>query len=663
MLTDSQIAVIVSAEEKQAIGYLGEGSQIQKNRATLLDYYNQKPFGDEIEGQSEVVTSDVADVVEGMLPQLLRLFTQGKYIGRFRSSDIGSDEEAELKTEYSNWVLMEQHDPVLILHHMFKDALLQYVGVTKVFWDDSEEALEENYQGLSPEELLLLKADSNYSVKEIEEGEQGYNVSGDRINSTGRPCIENIPPDELLIARRARNFETPPFIGQRTPKTRSELIEMGFDRKQVKQLGKDEEIDTEVKRAREDDLEDNDASNPTGDPSKDVIYLGEYYTYLDADGDGISELWQIFIAEGEILEKKRVDDHPYCVCVPVPMPHKAIGSCPADQVADLQFLKSTLVRQMLNNVYANNYNRMVVNERVDLDDLLTPRAGGVIRVDGAGPVGDSVTPLVTNNQVNEVLQAIEYTDTMREIRTGITRYNQGLDTESLNKTATGFQGIRDMSQMRIELIARLFADTGVKKMLEKIVELAHKYQDTQLQLRIHGKELAIDPSSWRYKTTCRIDIGVGSGDRQEKVSNLSYFYQQQKELLQLGSPLVDSKKLYNTLDKVATEVGLKGADTYFNDPEQPQELLLAENEQMKALLQQYEANAQNPLAEAEAVKAQAAMEMKQLEAQIKMLQEQLKSATKTAELEQKDRHHDDNMAIELTKIEAQNKVNVPGSAI
>lgn len=659
MLSDNEIAAIVGAEEAQAIGYLGEGSEIQHNRATLLDYYNQRPFGDEIEGQSQMVTSDVSDVVEGMLPQLLRLFTQSRTIADFVSTDPESDQEAKQKTEYANWVFTQMHDPVIILHNMFKDALLQYTGVVKVCWDDSETVKEERYRGLSEEEIAMLDIDENFDIKSIEDGE----VRGERINKTGRVKIENIPPDELLIARRARDFVNPPFIGQNTPKTRSELLEMGFDRDIVMSLSKDEEIDEQVKIARNYNMENETDSNPTGDKSKDIINLGEYYVYLDADEDGISELWQVFFAENRVLEKNRVDSHPFCVCVPVPMPHRAIGTCPAEQVADLQFLKSTLVRQMLNNVYSTNYNRLLVNERVDLDDLLTPRAGGAIRIDGQGPIGDSAVPLVTQNQIQEILQAIEYTDTMREIRTGITRYNQGLDTESLNKTATGFQGIRDMSQMRIELIARVFADTGVKHIFEKIVELASKYQNDQIDIRVHGQIVTADPSSWYYETDCQIDVGVGSGDRQEKVSNLSFFYQQQKELMQMGSPLVDQKKLYNTLDKVASEVGLKGAETYFNDPEVPQELLMAEVERLTIENQMLMQQMNNPLAEAEAVKGQTQIALKQIDANTKLTQEQIKAAQNAQKMDQEDRHHADDVAVELTKIEAQNQVNVPGSVI
>lgn len=667
MLSDNEIASIVGAEEEQAIGYTGEGSDIQRNRATLLDYYNQRPFGDEIEGQSRVVTSDVSDVVESMLPQLLRLFTQGKKIAQFSSTDARYDEEAKQKEEYSNWVFCKQHDPVLILHNMFKDALLQYTGAVKVCWDDSTDVSEEKYSGLSEQETAMLELDENVKITKLEQDEETglYNATIDRTNSTGRVKIENVPPDELLIARRARDFEDPPFIGQNTPKTRSELIEMGFDREIVMSLSPDSAHDDEVKLSRNHNLQDDPDANPTGDKSKDVINLGEYYVKMDADEDGISELWQVFYAEGKVLEKTRIDNHPFCVCVPIPMPHRAIGTCPADQAADLQFLKSTLVRQMLNNIYSTNYSRMIVNDRVELDDLLTPRAGGAIRVDGQGPVGDSVTPLVTQNQVQPILQAIEYVDTMKEIRTGVTRYNQGLDTESLNKTATGFQGIRDLSQMRIELIARVFADTGVKKIFERIVELAAKYQVEQTQLRVHGQTLDIDPSSWYYKIDCSIGIGLGSGDRQEKIANLNYFYQQQKELMQMGSPLVDVKKLFNTLDKVAVEVGLKGAETYFNNPEVPQELLMAEVERLTRENQQLMqiAEQKNQLAEAEAVKAQGQMALKQMDAETKREQETLKQMSKLAELDQKERFHDDEMAVQLTEIEADSGRNVPGSVI
>jgi len=657
MISDQEIGQIVGAEERMALGFLGEGSEIQQNRATLLDYYNQRPFGDEVEGMSSMVTSDVSDVVETMLPQLMRIFTQGKYIATFTATDPRYDQEAEDKTEYCHWVFNRQNDGDRILHDMFKDGLLQYTGVVKVSWDDSEEVESDEFRGLDEMELMRLKMEPKFRITSARKDKEGLtNVKGEWINSKGRPNVENVPADELLVARRARDFNEPPFIGQRTPRTRSELLQMGFDKEVVDTLGKDEELDNEVKLARNWDLEEDYDTNPTSDKSKDVIYLGEYYVYMDADEDGISELWQVFYANGKVLDKKRVEDHPFCVFVPVPMPHKAVGTCPADQVADIQYLKSNLLRQMLNNIYSTNFNRMVVNERVELDDLLTPRPGGLVRVDGMGPVSDSMLPLPTTNQTPAILQAIEYTDTMREVRTGVTRYSQGVDTEILNKTATAFAGQRDSAQMRIELIARLAADGAVKHIFEKIASLAAKYQDEPVQIRLFGEPRQVDPTEWKYKTNCNVDVGAGSGDRQEKIGNLSFLIAQMKELLQLGAPIVDQKKLYNAYSRLIKEVGLKEPELYFNDPEIPQQLLIAEIEKLTRENQALQAQSQNMLAEAEMIKQQATTDREILKIQTKAQFDMLKA-------QQDQTQHDDKIAVELTKIEADSNKNVPGSLI
>lgn len=655
-LSKAEIAAIVSAEEAQAIGYLGEGSTIQQNRATLLDYYNQRPIGGEIDGRSQIVTSDVHDVVEGMQSPLLRMFTQGKHIGKFSASDPSFDDQAREKTEYANWVFSNQHNSTMILSNMFKDGNLQYTGVVKIYWDDSEDVSEESYQGLSEFEFSKLQLDENFKVSEVStDDEQFFFVKGQRVNSTGRVKIENIPPDEFMISTRARDFSKPPLIGQRTPKTRSELLEMRFSKEDVALLGKDDEISDEVGLARNHNIEDGQDSNPTSDTSKDVIYLGEYYIYMDVDEDGISELYQVFYSNQKVLEFNRIDDHPYAVFVPIPIPHRAIGTCPADQVADIQYWKTVLVRQMNDNIYSTNFNRFVINERVNTDDVLSPDHGGVVRVEGEQPIADSVSPLPVQSQVPQILQAIEYADTVREIRSGVTRYNQGLDTESLNKTATGFQGIKEMSEMKIELIAR-HASSAIKRIFNKIVELAHKFQNEQIQLRVHGEVLEIDPSSWHYKTDCDINVGLGAGDRREVVANLNLILQKQEQYIRERNGLADTSGVYKTLERIAIETGLRDVSPYFNDPSKPNELLLAENEQLRFMLGELQAQLENPLTEAEQIRADAKI-------QETFMKEQNKAQIEAAKIEQKERHHDDEMAVKLTEIEADKKVNVPGAVI
>jgi hypothetical protein len=662
-MSDSEINAIVGAEERDSIDFQ---TQIGQDRAKLMDYYNCMPYGDEQEGQSQVVTSDVSDVIEGMLPSLVRIFTQGKYVARFESDNPEYDKEADQKTAWANYVFTRQNDGTLILHNMFKDALLQYTGTVKVYWDEKKEVTKEKYRGLSLFELQKLQMDEETEIEEQEERIeviQGapftvYDVSVKRTTTIGQTRVDNVPPEEFLICRSARDFRNPRFIGHRTPKTRSQLILMGFDKDVVDTLPADEYFDFQVseeKNARYWNYDGLVDTNP-GDSSNDIIYLGEYYVYIDTDGDGVAELWQVFRAGNQILDKAQVDEHPFCVVVPIPIPHRAIGSCPAEQVADIQYLKSTLMRQALNNVYQTNYMRTIVNERVDLDDLLTPRAGGIIRVNDEGPIGDSLQPLVVQPIAEPILRMMEYVDVMREVRTGVTRYNQGLDSESLNKTATGFKGIMEASQQRLDMIARIFADTGVRDIFRKIIKLGMQYQNDVMQIRVMGTPMEIDPTSWRQNLDCRLDVGLGSGDRQEKIINLNAILTLQQQFMQQGLALTDQAKMYNTLERLAVEVGLKDAAPYFNDPNQPQQVLQAQVEQLTAMVQQMQAQMQNPLAEVEQIKAQAKLAAEQQ-------QQQFDGQKMLLEMEQRQREFQANYLTKLTELELKYGQNVPGSMV
>jgi hypothetical protein len=686
MLEDREIINLVQAEKADSIGYRDE---IGSKRETLLDYYNLQPFGDEIEGRSRYVSSDVSDVVEGMLPSLIRIFTQGRNIAKFISDNPDYDAEAEQKTELANYVFFRQNQGVLTLTNMFKDALLQYTGVVKVGLDESEEVTEENYSGLSQPEFDALEADEETEIEEITEEikrvqtPQGiiehrtFDAKVKRRRQSKKVCYENIPPEEFLISRSARDFVKPQMIGHTTPKTRSELIEMGFDREEVEALPSQTRIDNnEEKAARHHDYDNNDLGS-SKQKATDLIELSELYMYMDADEDGISELWQIFEAGDKILEKNLWDKHPFCSVTPIPIPHRAIGTCPADQVADIQLMKSVLVRNMADNIYSNNFNRYAYNERVNVDDLLNARPGGTVEVEGEGPIGDAVAPLVTVPQVDQILRGIEYIDSSAERRTGFTRFSQGLDADALNHTATGFKGISDYSQQRMELIARVFAETGVRDIFRKTIALLSKHQDEKMQIRVSGQPLEIDPTAWRENMDCFIDVGLGTGDRNEKIINLNNILMQQKEFLQLGLPITDQAKIYNTLDKLVTETGLKDVDLYFNDPQKPIEVLQAQNEIMAMQLQQMQQQLQmqNPLAEAEQVKQQTEVLKAQLKAQqteradsIKAQDVALKDQRERMKMAQDQSQFNSSQVVDLTKIEADLqkeglKTDIPGSAI
>lgn len=655
MLSDYEIGTIVKSEADAALDYAGT---LATKRAKLMDYYNAKPYGDEREGQSRVVTTDVSDTIEWMIPSLLRIFTQGQNIATF---DSINEHEAKQKTALTNHVFLNQNDGVLILHDMFKDALLQYTGTVKVYWDDAEETEQTKYEGLNELEYQKLLMDDEVTIEEveIEQEEEGpvYNAKVVKVKKCASVKYANIPPEEFLISKNARNFINPTFIGHRSPKRRSELVAMGFDKATVESLPADDYYDVSAqKSARYHDYDNWGDNNPSRHSPNDIIYLGEYYVQIDVNQDGITELWQVMYAGSEVLSKEQVDDHPFAVCVPIPIPHRAIGSCPAEQVADIQFRKSTLVRQLLNNVYQSNYPRVLYSNKTDLDDLLTPRANGAIEIDtDAGDVAGHVQMLQVHPMVDGIMAAIQYTDTEREIRTGVTRYAQGLDLDALNKTATAFQGMTDASQQRLDLIARIFADGGVKQIFIKTAKLLGKYQEDELSLMVMGEPMDIDPRQWTDKNSCRIDVGIGAGDRQEKIANLNAILNFQQMFMQQGLLLSDQPKMYNTLEKLVTEVGLKDASRYFNNPAQPDQVLFAQNQQLVQMVQQLQAQIQqigDPLSNAETIRAQA-----------KLQSELNKRDIEAAKLDQDSQQFKVNTAIKLTELELQNNANVPGALV
>lgn len=673
-MNDLELAKIVKGYEKDALSYCGEGSKIQQNRSLFLDYYNQLPYGDEVDGQSKIVTAEVYETVEGMIPQLMRLLLQNRNIGKFTANSEQYDTEAEQKTAHTNYVFSRKHNATRIVSNMLKDGLLQYTGWVKVYQDQSKKPYSDEYSGLDEIELQAVQSGlkGSQKIRDLEQDENGlYSFRLESFESCNEQRVEVIPSDDCVVSRGSRDFEKPDFIGENTYKTMSELKMMGFDKKVLKTLETGEQRGNVVDSSRNHNMgngSDDTRQTTLDDKSSKGYWLGEYYLKVDMDGDGIAEYWQVFIVGQTILSKKRVDDHPYCVFVPIPIPHRAFGTCPAEHVAPLQYWKSSLARQMNNNIYANNFNRSVVNENINLDDLLTIRHGGAVRSEGTMPVQNNIMPLPVVQQVPAVLEGINYVDSLTEKVSGVTAYNQGMDTESLNKTATGFQGIKDMSMMRIEVIARQAADT-LSQVFKKIAALAMRYQNEEVQIRVHGEPLQYNPvQMWKDKDChCDVDVGLGAGERQERISNLNFVLQLQQYYNENGIPLADYAKQYHTLDKIMQEIGVRDAENYFNDPQQEDQLLMHQVQVLTMQNQQMQAQMQNPLAEAEQAKGQmrlAEQQQKQAhEMNMKMGEYEREDAAQAKELQQQMQIHLDNMAAKLTDLELKYKKNVEGAKV
>jgi len=400
-----------------------------------------------------------------------------------------------------------------------------------------------------------------------------------RISLKGKIKVESIPPEEFLIDKSAVKLEDAEYVGHRVQLTRTQLVQMGYDKDEVYNLPtSDSTILNTEKLARFRNIEDYpyDTSN---DPSTQKIEIYENYIRYDYDGDGIAELRKVVSVGSSaytILENMPCDQIPFVSVTPIPMPHRFYGRSIAELVEDIQLMKSTVMRQLLDNMYLTNNNRVAIMDgMVNMDDLLTTRPGGVVRT--KQPPNQVMQPLQAQPISQQAFPLLEYLDQVREVRTGVTKYNQGLDSESLNKTATGISAIMNQTQMRSELVARIFAETGVKDLFRKMFALSIKYQDKEKIIQLNGEYIPVLPTEWKDRFNVTITVGLGTGTKEQQIMMLNNILQKQLQAFELQGrrdyPMVTMKNIYNTLSKVIENAGLQTVESYFIDPIKGKQLM------------------------------------------------------------------------------------------
>ena len=566
-LSDSELLATIEREERNAYGYLS--GELSTERTQALDYYLGRPFGNEVEGRSQVVSTDVADTVEWVMPSLLKIFASGDRVVAFNPRGPEDVEASEQETDYVNFLVMEKNPGLEILYTWFKDALLSKVGYVKVCFEETEDTDEEYYEGLADDEFALLTQDPEVQPIEYEQVMTEYgpahNVRLKRISKSRKLKIYPVPPEELLLSTTHRNIglQGASFVQHRTRKTISEMRAQGYDIDDNVRADEGDEIslsDESISR----DLYDEFSGDNDGEREMRRILVRETFLRIDRDGDGIAELRRVLTVGDQILEDEICDLIPFAAITPILMPHRHIGRSYADLIMDLQLIKSTIMRQILDNMYLANNGRYAASDRVNLDDLLVSRPGGVVRVQG-DPAG-AIMPLQHPILGPAAFSMVEYIDTMRENRSGVTKYNQGLDSNSLNKTATGMTQIMNASQQRIELVARLFAETGVKDLFLIVHAMCRKHSQKAEVMRLRNSWVPIDPRQWKRRTDLQISVGLGTGNKDQMLQHLMMILQSQREAIQIG--IASPKNIYNALVKLTQNAGFKNPDEFWTDPEQ-----------------------------------------------------------------------------------------------
>ena len=595
-MDENKLKSIIESEIDNALGFIETDTTDERQKA--LEYYLREPYGNEIEGKSQIVTGEVAEVVDGALPQLIRVFTSSDNVVEFQPVNDGDEPFSKQATEYCNWVFYKDNDGFLILHNWFKDALLQKTGVVKAYWDDKQDVTKEKYENLSDDELLMLMQDQEFEVISQETIENSievidpmtgmpafdpmtgmpmmqtnrtHNVKIKKTVNRGSVVVENIPPEEFLISKRAKTIQDSPFVAHRRQMTRSELIAMGFDRKIVEGLAAGDTLEFSPERIARYTRGEEPNSMGSQDESMEIIEVYECYIKTDYNNDGIAELRRVVYASQEILEDMDCDYVPFHSICPIPIPHKFYGQSLADRALDLQLIKSTVVRQMLDNLYlTNNYRVGAVEGQVNLDDLLTSTAGGVVRIKNPS----AIVPMTVQSNVAQSFPMLEYLDGIQARRTGVSDSQNGIDPNILqNVTAAAVSAMSQASAGKLELIARIFAETGVKSLFKGILQLLCKYQDKERVIRLNGKFIPFNPREWNDQYNVSINVGLGTGTRQEQLATMQMILSKQEEIIQgygLSNPLVSIKQYRDTLAKFINMAGFKDATAFMNEitPEQ-----------------------------------------------------------------------------------------------
>jgi hypothetical protein len=570
-VNNEELAGIIDREIANSIGYFD--SKLATQRREAMEDYLGEPYGNEVEGRSQYVSRDVADTVEGIMPSIMRIFTSQDEICRFEPQGMEDEEGAKQATDYVNYVFSRQNNGFVILYTFCKDALLQKNGFCKVYWEEYPKKRIEEYENLTPEQLtaLIMQLQAQGSQVEILEQDE-TSVKLEVLDYSGKVCLDPIPPEEVRVNKNATwDLQKCRFVAHERRMTASELREMGIKTDDLEPYPDTDWNQEKLARFRQDqeDFFEDDAGH---EPHEGYL-VRECYMLVDWDGDGIAERRMVLESGGNILQKEdgedcnyEIDRIPIVTTTPILMPHKLYGTSIADLVSDLQLLKTTLVRQILDNMYLTNNSRvMALDGMVNIDDLLTVRPGGVVRV----KTFDAVKPMQVPFFGAPAFQMLGYIDQVREVRTG-QRHFQGVNPDALNKDISGLalDKFTAASMEKIELIARIFAETGIKEMMWSIFSLLQKHEKKAKVVRLRNSWVDVDPRSWADKYDLTVTVGLGTGSKAQFLQSASLIGQIQAEIVKGGGlgRVVTEQNVYNYGREVAETVMPRKSELFFTDP-------------------------------------------------------------------------------------------------
>lgn len=543
-----------------------------------IDYYLGHKLGNEVDGRSQVVVREVFSVIEWIMPSLMRMFFGTDSPVLFAPRNKGDVQQAEQETDYVNYVVSEKNDGFETFMAWFKDALMVRNAYVVAYWDECEDASESTYEGLTEDQAMLMLMDESLEMiaatvdspdGEYPGEEATYSLTVRERYSESYARIQTIPAERVKVQANLStvSLKKANFVQYWETKTISELREAGYDiDDDISDAGMADPGGDGTETARQEGRSVRDPDRDDADPASRELMTKVAFVRVDYDGDGIAELRRCVYVGIELLENEPTERICVACLTPTIMPHRHQGISVADSVMDLQEIQSTLMRGLLDNMYLANNGRYAINEdTVMLDDMLESRPGSIVRVQG-NP-NESIAPLVHPNLSANVLQTMEYISLQTENRTGASprvMQGQAVDGNAINQTASGISQIMGAAMSRIELIARIFAETGVKDIFDIVHMLCLKHQSKEEMVELRGEWVDVDPREWKRRYHMKVQVGLGTGTRDEQIAKLQLIIAALPNLMAIN--VTTPHHIYNAMSKLIDLMGWKGTDEFVQDP-------------------------------------------------------------------------------------------------
>ena len=589
-MDDTELQGIVAGELEDAVSYID--ADVSPIRAKGTEYYRGDPFGNEEDGRSQVVAMEVRDTVSAMLPSLMRVFFSTENVVEYVPRGPEDVAGAQQATDYANYIFSNDNNGFMTTYALFKDSLVRKCGIAKYWWDEVEEVKIEEYSGLDDQTVQMLMneqaevkivvsyPDPSMPMDMMMQPQIDpmtgqmiqmpqpmlHDVQIKRTVKDGRIKIMAVPPEELVIDRRARSFDDAGIIAHRQMATVDDLLQMGYELDEIEENISSTDLDSNDEYLARQPLSTTMGSGDSLNPGQRRVLYVESYIRVDFDGDGIPELRKVCcMGSGYTVVRNLPSSYIPFVDFPCdPEPHTSPLEAMSifDLTHDIQEIKSEVLRNTLDSLAQSIHPRTAVVEgQVNIDDVLNNETGAIIRMRAPGMVQPFTTPFVGQ----AAFPMLDYMDQMREDRTGMSKAAMGLDADALqSSTKAAVAATIGASQGRIELQARILAE-GMKKLFKGILYLMTTHQDKPRMVRLRNEWVEIDPRVWNSSMDVTVNIGLGNGDTNERIQALTMIAGKQEQIMQqfgLSNPVVTPAMYIRSIQKIIELSGFKDASSY-----------------------------------------------------------------------------------------------------